>query len=258
MSSKCFSWKNAAAIGFVFLVLVARSVEKVDDPAAAAGRSSTTNLNQNLRSPKMSRKASIPSRAPLLPVKAATPVSVQARMGSRDTAGAAQDQQLQHVVQRVLADDPRTRSLAAQARVENDIAILAGEATTEMTRETAEQYVSRVPGLKRVDDRIVLRPNLDMEIAQRIHEAFSQDPTVDDAAVGVTVVGGKVFLCGELSSPEAVSRACEIAVAIPGVKAVSNGLQASSAARQPATPAWRAAPYGKRSYTIPTYRTPYR
>jgi osmotically-inducible protein OsmY len=135
------------------------------------------------------------------------------------------DQQLQGKVRRLFQDDPQTRPFAGQATVQNGRVTLTGHTYYEKDRELAARTAASVPGVLAVQNRIVVEPNADLEIAQKLHATFSQDPLVDDAAIGVTVINHKVYLPGTADSIEQFDRVNQIAVSTPGVVAVSNGLQ---------------------------------
>jgi osmotically-inducible protein OsmY len=141
------------------------------------------------------------------------------------------DQRLQRKVRRWLQDDPRTRPFAGQAGVQSGRVTLAGHTYYEKDRELAGRTAASVPGVVAVQNRIVVEPNADLEIAQKLHHAFSQDPLVDDAAIGVTVINRKVYLSGTADSSDEMTRVTQIAVNLPGVVAVSNGLQLSATAK---------------------------
>jgi osmotically-inducible protein OsmY len=125
----------------------------------------------------------------------------------------------------VLADDPRTRSFADQAKVVDGRVILAGRTYHSEYRTVAEGNVRRLAGVQSVEDQVVVERNSDLEIAQRVHASFSADPAVDDGAIGVSVIHGKVVLSGTAESAEALAHVNEIVLSTPGVVSVSNGLQ---------------------------------
>ncbi len=85
----------------------------------------------------------------------------------------------------------------------------------------------------------MVETNPDLEIARELHAAFSKDPLIDDAAIGVAVINRKVYLSGGSEPPDAIERMNQLALSIPGVIAVSNGIQkapASYRAVRPPTP----------------------
>jgi osmotically-inducible protein OsmY len=162
------------------------------------------------------------------------------------------DQQLQRKVRRWLEDDPRTRPFAGQATVQNGRVTLTGNTYYEKDREFAERTAVSVRGVLAVRNLIVVESNADLDIVRELHHAFSQDPIVDDAAIGVTVINGKVYLSGTADSSDQMTRVAQIAVSTPGVVTVSNGLQLSATAKS--APVRN--PYTGRSYS--TYRPPSR
>jgi osmotically-inducible protein OsmY len=141
------------------------------------------------------------------------------------------DEQLQRLVRRLLQDDPRTRPFARRATVQNGRATLVGHTFNGKDRELAKSTAARVPGVVAVDNLIVVEPNADLEIARKLHDAFAQDPLVDDAAIGVTVISGKVFLSGAPVASDQLERINAIAFSVPGVLSVSNGLQLAPASK---------------------------
>ncbi len=137
------------------------------------------------------------------------------------------DQRLQREVQRLLQDDPTTRSFASSAVVQSGVVTLTGRTYHPEAKATAQRLVQGLPGIKAVRNGIQVEPSTDLAIAQRLHEEFSRDPGIHDAAIAVTVIDGRVFLSGTADSADEVTRITRMALDIPGVRTVSNGLEVS-------------------------------
>jgi osmotically-inducible protein OsmY len=167
---------------------------------------------------------------PRIPAPESSKLSLTSRVASSKVV-APSDQETEQRLRHRLEDDPQTRPFARNAHVQKGQAILVGRTYHSQSREQAGRAAAATQGVKTVRNLIVVEPNVDLDIAQKLHEAFSQDPLVDDAAIGVTVVHRKVFLSGTAVSSDELARVNQITLGIPGVLAVSNGLQLSPTSR---------------------------
>ncbi len=159
--------------------------------------------------------------------------------------GKVPDAQLQRTLRLRLLDDPVTRPFAAKAVVQNGQALLLGQTFSERAKEAAQKTAERVPGMVGVQNRIVVEPSVDLRIAQQLHKAYGDDPTTGHSNIAVTVLKGRVYLSGVVDSTEEQKRATDMALRIPGVAEVSNGLAVSTVAR----PAGRTVPIQGRTYS---------
>ena len=175
--------------------------------------------------------------------------TVQASTNDPAVTASLADPQVEKRVRAALSDDPHTRRFAAQALVENGCVTLAGHTYYKADRELAERTVSKLAGVRSVRNEILVEPNADLEIAQELHAAFSKDPLVDDAAISVTVIDRKVFLCGTVDSDDKFARVNQIVQKIPGVAGVNNGLKLSASPKQ-----WRPLPATRYSVYQPGRR----
>ncbi len=104
--------------------------------------------------------------------------------------------------------------------------LLAGAVRTRSAKETAEQVVRRVKGVTEVQNDLTVDAQIEVAIAQ----ALAADTRTRDAFPGILVgvVFGVCYLKGVVPTAEVKSCAAEIASKIPGIRSVSDELQALS------------------------------
>ncbi len=127
------------------------------------------------------------------------------RVDDRLSVGGAgrADAELQRSVDRALARAAAIDEDAVSARVERGVVILVGAVETPYARNVAEEVVSRIPGVRGIDDRIEAPPQretppTDEEIAQNVRAHLEAHPYVDARSVQVEVANGEVILHGQL------------------------------------------------------------
>jgi osmotically-inducible protein OsmY len=127
-----------------------------------------------------------------------------------------------------VSSDPHDQ---VQLSIRNGIVTIKGSvASEELAQKLIKQYAG-ISGVRAVRNRLTVRTNPDSEIAARVREAFSRDPTTHSGGIAVTVYDGNVFLSGAVASEEESTRAEELARGLVGVTRVNNGLRTPASSR---------------------------
>jgi osmotically-inducible protein OsmY len=100
---------------------------------------------------------------------------------------------------------------------------LEGEVEWQYQRQTAENAVRRIKGVKGVSNTIVLRPHAEPgEVKRKIQEALRRSAEVDASRITVETKGGEVVLKGTVRSWIEREEAERAAWAAPGVTKVDD------------------------------------
>jgi osmotically-inducible protein OsmY len=112
--------------------------------------------------------------------------------------------------------------------VKNGWVTLEGEVEWQYQRQTAENAVRRIKGVKGVSNTILLRPRAEpTEVKRKIQEALRRSAEVDANRIEVEAKGGEVVLKGTVRSWIERAEAERAAWAAPGVTAVDDRIVVS-------------------------------
>lgn len=126
-------------------------------------------------------------------------------------------------------------SSEVEVRVENRVATLSGKVPTEIERDFAEDIASRMEGIERVDNRLVIDENLpsqnrseleqyiaDASITAKVRTKLDASKLTFNSRIDVDTNNGVVFLGGSAISDEAKEHAQQLAERTQGVNQVKN------------------------------------
>ena len=100
---------------------------------------------------------------------------------------------------------------------------LEGEVEWQFQRQTAENAVRRIKGVKGVSNTIQLKPRAEpLEIKRRIQDAFRRSAEVDANRIMVETKGSEVVLRGTVRSWIERQEAERVAWSAPGVTKVDD------------------------------------
>lgn len=135
--------------------------------------------------------------------------------------------------------------LAVDVAVSDGVATLTGSVPTAEARTTAGEVAGAVPGVRRVENRLEVRPAAaaraapertisehldDAALVVEVRFALSLDAALEGAAITPSVVRGEVTLRGEVQDAAQRARALARVRAVPGVAAVHDALRVRGAA----------------------------
>jgi osmotically-inducible protein OsmY len=136
--------------------------------------------------------------------------------------------EVRHDVQHALDRDRDVDATAIAVAVDDGVATLRGEVTSDFEKREAERVALRVYGVEAVANELVVVPDLhdpnDTEIAHAIVEALTWNALVPLHRVHVVVADKWVTLSGTLLWEYQRTSAERTAVKVPGVKGVSNAI----------------------------------
>ena len=115
-----------------------------------------------------------------------------------------------------------------QATVENGWVTLTGTVTWGYQRNSAEDCVRYLPGVKGVSNNVILKPSVQpTAIKDAIEKALKRDAEIDAENIDVSADGGKVTLAGTVTSWDEREEAATAAWSAPGVTSVENNIAVS-------------------------------
>ena len=109
-----------------------------------------------------------------------------------------------------------------QIQADDGLVTLTGHVRTAPSKETAERIVRQVPGVRAIDNRLLI--DTDLEIA--VGRALAENAVTASSFPGILIGSafGEIHLKGHVASPEIRQAAEQIAGQVPGVRAVKNEL----------------------------------
>jgi osmotically-inducible protein OsmY len=147
------------------------------------------------------------------------------------TAGPVSDEQIRRMVKRQYVYDPRVYSTQPEVEVQDGVVTLSGTVFYRSAKRAAAEIARHVGGVKKVIDRLEVRPPLprpsDDEIAAAIRTSLEMNSLVDADDVNAKVNEGAVVLTGTVLDPLAKWTAEDLADRTAGVVAVENNLRAA-------------------------------
>lgn len=141
--------------------------------------------------------------------------------------------EIQQAIQDALLLDPRVMSFNVDADVYGSTVTLRGTVDNFAAKRAAEQVASNTIGVKRVTNRLKVRPAqdiLDNRIEQDIETALLRDPYVERFEIRVTVTDSVAMLSGMVDSWFEKTQAEIVAGNVKGVVEVKNNLTLQSTA----------------------------
>lgn len=143
---------------------------------------------------------------------------------------------LSRKVRAALTVDPRTSRYARDiaVTVEDGEVTLSGEVPHLRARGAATVVASGLAGVQRVDNRLLVGPadRTDDQISQTVRDALTQESSVDERRVRVSVENGIVHLAGEVETLTHLRLVCVLPWWVRGVRGVVCELET----RQKVTP----------------------
>ncbi|MBO8138600.1 MAG: BON domain-containing protein [Desulfotomaculum sp.] len=133
------------------------------------------------------------------------------------------DNKLKRKVQDAINADPEMERYGVQADVIDGEVQLTGIVDTMAEKKRLNEIVSRVPGVKRIENGITISTDgqiNDDGVVMEVTEELNADPRVQLKNIGVKSVDGRVFLVGCSEDPGEEQAAVEAASKARGVKEV--------------------------------------
>jgi osmotically-inducible protein OsmY len=149
------------------------------------------------------------------------------RMRRKDRYPVPPDAEIANAVEAAMVYDPRVFSFNVDADVRNGVATLTGTVDNLKAKRAAGQNAKNTIGVWRVKNHLRVRPMAmpdDIKIATDIRNAFTRDPYVERYDVDVDVIGGRVYLSGDVHTSFERQQAEELATRINGVTDVVNNI----------------------------------
>lgn len=137
------------------------------------------------------------------------------------------DGRMRQAMENALDASTRVDTEDIATTVRDGAAILMGEVDNLQAKRTAGEIARNVLGIRRVRNRLRVRPPLDRDdaaIAQDIRQALRRNPYVRRYDIAVRVDNGKAVLRGEVDTWHMKSQATDAAATATGVVAIENRL----------------------------------
>ncbi len=143
-----------------------------------------------------------------------------------------QDAELVRAAEAVTAELGLPKTISV--KIKNGRATLEGEVERYSERHGAERAISTIPGIKRVINRIRMRPSAERvstsadDIRKRITDHFVRLAELDGRGIKVHLRDSRIVLEGTVHSVFEASQAEDLAWNIPGVVEVENRLKVAA------------------------------
>ncbi|HZQ06920.1 MAG TPA: BON domain-containing protein [Anaerolineae bacterium] len=158
-------------------------------------------------------------------------------MAEATMARSAQDEALEATIIDTLMNYSGVRvwTDALNLQVRGGVVQLGGHVRTQAEKEVTEEVILKVKGVQDVWSNLYVDTDLEIAVAQ----ALGNDPRTRGSFPGILVGSGfgEIFLKGAVASQEIKKTAGEIAAQVPGVREVTNALEAPEPPKPAAPPA---------------------
>lgn len=149
------------------------------------------------------------------------------RMRRKDRYPVPADAEIANAIEAAMVYDPRVFSFNVDADVRNGAVTLTGTVDNLKAKRAAGQNANNTIGVWRVKNHLRVRPMAmpdDMKIATDVRNALTRDPYVNRFDVDVDVVGGLVYLNGDVKTSFEREQAEDLTTRINGVVGVVNNI----------------------------------
>ncbi len=119
---------------------------------------------------------------------------------------------------------------AIDVTVRDGVVILRGYICSRFNKAQAVREVRQVPGVRDVDNQLVVDPEVEVAVAQ----ALAQDPRTGGQPIAVYVKHGVVTLSGKLNSAAVRAAVEEVTASVPQTRAIVNDIQTPGVVVDPA------------------------
>lgn len=137
------------------------------------------------------------------------------------------EDEMKDALQSALLRDPRVMMFNVDVDIAGSVATLRGTVDNLKAKRAAEQDAKNTVGITRVYNRLKVRfddPITDVEISDKITDAFVRDPYIERFDITTTVVDGTAYLYGTVDTYFEKNRADDLASRVNGVVDVENHL----------------------------------
>ena len=140
------------------------------------------------------------------------------------------DGEIKEAIESALLYDPRVYYPDIDVTVDDGVVTLTGKVDSMKGRMSATQTVNNTVGVKRVINKIHVRPEEiedNQSLGDKVRNALERDPYLERFDILVTAENGKVFLRGAVDTYFEKKRATEVASRVKGVVDIYNALNIS-------------------------------
>jgi len=141
-----------------------------------------------------------------------------------------ENEEVETAIRNSLTLDPRVSEFDVAVKFRDGTARVFGIVDNVKAKRVAERIARETVGVRRVENRIQVRPETDLddeEIEDMVQLALDTDPYLEGYEVEAEVIGGIAYLHGVVDSYFERAQAKDTASSLNGVKAVKNNLVVS-------------------------------